>query len=303
MNESPIPPKSTLPFQILQFAIMFVFSLFAFSIGWERLGLAHSDSLGWMLSVTTIIGFEAVLLLAISWYMKYQFQPGEVKWNMKEQEISMDEYKRVYKDYLKGYSHLVSWFDIVDLLFLILIIAVIYLIPFLMSLFLQTIIAAPYVFGIIVILYGLVFSRFSFKLLPGHLSVHSILLSPRKLERYIQIAHSVDGIAFAGLFLVIGESEGYYIISKIQPIARLEGIESAARIDFQIDESLHLKSLTSVLTMSNDTIEVIPISTEKEDLVRAIREIMLMTYNEYISHEGKDPILIDLLKELELEES
>ena len=302
MNDGRFTTKSTF-LQIVQFVIILIISFIAFSIGWDRLGIAHSDPGGWMLSVTIILGIAVIPLLAISWYSKTQMFVEEENWNFKEQEITLSEYKQIYKDYLNEYSLLISWFDMRDFLLLIFIITLTYLVPFFMSLFLLTVFTAPYIFGIFVILYGFVFFRFSLKLIPGDLSIQSVLISPRNLQKYIELANDIDGIAFAGLFMVIGEAGGYYIISEIRPAARLEGIESAARIDFNLDESLRLKSLTSILSVSEDSIEVIPSSTEKTDLVHAIREIMIKTYNKYISVEGKDPLLKDLLDELELEES
>lgn len=302
MNDGRFTTKSTF-LQIVQFVIILIISFIAFSIGWDRLGIAHSDPGGWMLSVTIILGIAVIPLLAISWYSKTQMFVEEENWNFKEQEITLSEYKQIYKDYLNEYSHLISWFDIRDFSILLFIITLTYLVPFFMSLFLLTVFTAPYIFGIFVILYGFVFFRFSLKLIPGDLSIQSVLISPRNLQKYIELANDIDGIAFAGLFMVIGEAGGYYIISEIRPAARLEGIESAARIDFNLDESLRLKSLTSILSVSEDSIEVIPSSTEKTDLVHAIREIMIKTYNKYISIEGKDPLLADLLEELDLEES
>ncbi len=298
MTDEPITVKSMIPFNILQFVIILLWSLIAFSTGWEHLASAHSDPIGWIATSVTVLGILSLPLLVISWYMKQQVVIHEVHWNLKEQEISIEEYERIYEDYLKNYSHLISWFDFSDFILFTVILTSTNLIPLLMAQSIFTIGSAPYVYGFLVILYGLLLSRFSFKLFHSTSSIHSELVPPRKMRKFISLSLDIDGIAYAGVGMQIKEASGYYTLTKIRPTIRLEGIEGVAKIQFVLDGSFRLTSLISELSMTHEKIDVNILSTDPLELDQAIRNLMISTYQKYIEIKGSDPLLIDLLNEL-----
>ncbi len=300
MTDEPFQIKSLLPYTIIQFTTIIVLSLFAFTVGWELLGIAHADVLGWILATTLITIVTTLSLLSISWYMKQQVRVEEVEWNKKVQDVTLDEYTRMYKDYINSYSHLISRFDERDFILLILSLVTVYLVPYAMALSLLTVLFAPYVFGILVIGFGLSLSSFSFKFF-GTTDFITKIPSPKKIHDFVRISQNVDGVAFAGIHLSIAEAGGYYNISAVRPIIRLEGIESAVRIDFVLDDSLRLKSLKSVFLISDDIIEQIIESTQEDERITTIRLLMIKTYKQYISLKGEDPFLTDLLQELEID--
>ena len=298
MNNRPLKMRPMFHFNLLQFVLIFSWSIFAFSIGWERLAVAHSDPLGWFIVLLIIVGGLSFPLLLISWYMKQQVEPHDLQWTLKQQEITLTEYEQLYLEYLSKYSHLISCFDSRDFFLYIVILLSTIFVPFFMSLGIATILMAPFVLGVFIILYGLSLSRFSFKILPSSSNIQTSLKPPRRLRKIIHASAEVDGVAFAGVGLNISESSGFYQISDVEPIFRLEGIESASRVRFDMD---NLK-LIAETTFLEQPIEI-QYREDPSSLLQSVQHIMHLVYREYVANKGSDPILDDLLSELEIDVS
>ncbi len=299
MTDEPFSMRPMVYFNIIQFTLILFWSIFAFSIGWERLGVAHSDPLGWMLVSSLVVGGISFPIVLISWYMKQNVEPHDFQWEQKRQEISLSEYEILYKDYLRNYSHLISGFDVKEFLLFLVILPSTFLIPFFMSLGLLTVVMSPFVYGFLIILYGLSLSRFSFRIMPSSSNIDSTLVSPNRLRRVIRTSADIDGVAFAGVSLDIGEASGYFRISLVEPIVRLEGIESASKIRFILDES----KIVAETSFLDQPIELQYENEHEPILHQSIKHIMKLVYRAYITSKGKDSILEDLLLELKIDVS
>jgi hypothetical protein len=284
-------------FNLLQFALIFIWSIFAFSIGWERLAVAHSDPMGWFLVSSIIVGGLSFALVLISWYMKQQVKPHDFQWDQKQQEIVLSEYEILYKEYLSNYSHLIARFDARDFILFVVMLLSTLLIPFFMSLGISTILMSPFIFGFLTILYGIALSRFSFRVLPSSSNIDTTLVPVSRMRKVIHASGDVDGVAFSGVSLDIGEAGGYYQISNVQPVFRLEGIESASRIQFILDES----KIVAETTFLDQPIEVQYENESTSILHQSIQHIMKLVYRAYIANKGTEPLLDDLMSELDID--
>lgn len=157
----------------------------------------------------------------------------------------------------------------------------------------------PIITALFVIVFGLLYSYFIFKLIPNSATSEFPSHKPRRFRRAISFLVGIPGTFWVGIRLIIGESGGLYTIREPLPVARIEGIEGIARIECQIDSSGNITRLVPVFELDN-----FKPTKELEDIdepitpVKSVQLVRLMI-QEYIRHSGGEEILDDVIDDID----
>jgi len=249
---------------------------------------------------TLLLSSMLPVLGLCSWKLKDHAKLQNPKWEFKIREVSLQEFRVMITNYNKSYRHLISSIDyLLILLASICYIAILALPFYLMSTNLLIISFTPAILSLISIIFGFLFSYFIFKLLPNSVPPAFPTHQPRKFRKAISFLTGLPGIFWAGVKLTIGEAGGYYTLRNPVPVARIEGIEGAARIECEIDSSGNIsriipsfesEEITSSTQLGVISEDITPVNTAK--LIR-------LMVQEYLRHRGGEEILEDVLEEID----
>ena len=98
--------------------------------------------------------------------------------------------------------------------------------------------------------------------------------------------------------MTLGEASGYYTIRDVNPISRIEGIESVAKIQSSIDEYGNVSKIVSYLYLDDVDEPKVIAELTGEITHRQLAEIVQKTLHSYIEARGEDEILDEVLEEI-----
>ena len=114
-------------------------------------------------------------------------------------EIEIMEFESMMKDYVKAYSHFLSITPLVQIVILFLLSAVALAFPFvLFSISPVLLIYAPSMFGIVLVLIGLVLARVINSIMPSEASEHFPFTPSKPLRTIVNELYQVPGVSWAG---------------------------------------------------------------------------------------------------------
>ena len=300
MTEAPVTTKSALPFQIAIFILILVWAFFCYDVAQYQMVIIYENPLSWIGWANLVLSSMLPVLGLCAWKLKDQVLLQNPKWEFKIREVSLQEFKEMTKNYNKNYTHLISSIDYPLIILTSICYILIMLLPFyLMSTTVLIISITPAILSLITIIFGFMFSYFIFKLVPNSVTSEFPTHQPRKYRRTISFLVSIPGIFWVGIELKIGAAGGYYTIREPIPIARIEGIEGAARIECEIDSSGHIirikpsfesDTITPSIQLSDLSEHITPVNTAK--LVRLMMQ-------EYLRHHGGEEMLEDVLEDID----
>jgi len=235
-----------------------------------------------------------------AWKLKDQVQLQDPEWTLKIREVNIQEFQEMTSNYNKRYRHLISSIDYLLIILVSICYVTVIALPFyLMRTTILIISLTPAILAFITIIFGFLFSFFIFKYIPNSATPEFPTHRPRKFRKAISFLAGLPGIFWAGIKLTIGEAGGYYTMRDPVPIARIEGIEGAARIECEIDSSGSITHISPTFeseeivpseNLGNLTKLITPLNTAK-----LIRQMI----QEYVSHRGGEEILEDVLEEID----
>jgi len=299
MVESPITTKSALPYQIAIFILINLMGFICYDMAQYQMVTLYENPLSWIGMATLLLSSMLPVLGLCSWKLKDHAKLQNPKWEFKIREVSLQEFRVMITNYNKSYKHLISSIDyILILLASICYIAILALPFYLMSTNLLIISFTPAILSLISIIFGFLFSYFIFKLLPNSVPPEFPTYQPRKFRKAISFLIGLPGIFWVGVKLTIGEADGYYTLRNPIPIARIEGIEGAARIECEIDSS---GNITRIIP-SFESEEITP-SKQLDALCEPITpvttaKLIRLMIQEYLRHRGGEEILDDVLDDI-----
>ncbi|TFG98459.1 hypothetical protein E4H12_05990 [Candidatus Thorarchaeota archaeon] len=301
MTESPIISKSPLPYQIVIFILVNLWAFMCFEVAQYQLVLIYQNPLAW-------IGWSNLVLLSILpvlgvsvWKLKDRVQLQTPIWDFKIREVSFREFEDMVSNYNSNYRHLLSSIDYLVFLLISLSYVGVVALPFLLmnttALIIQT---TPIVTALFLIVFGLLYSFFVFKLIPNSATSEFPYHKPRRLRKAISFLVGIPGTFWVGIRLTIGESGGFYTMREPLPIARIEGIEGNARIECSIDSSGNITRIVPVFELDN-----FKPSKELEDVSEPITpartaQLVRLMIQEYIRHSGGEEILEDVIDDIDM---
>ncbi len=300
MTEVPIISKSSLPYQIAIFIIVHMWAFMCFEVAQYQMVTLYQSPLSWIGWSTLVLASMLPALGSSTWKLKNRVQLQNPNWKYKVREVNLQEFEEMIKNYNTSYRYLLSSVDYLLLVLLsICYVAVIALPFYLMRTNSLVIGATPIILAFFTIVFGLLFSYFIFKFIPNSATPEFPTHQPRRFRKAISfLAHS-PGIFWSGVRLTIGEAGGFYTIRSPIPVARIEGIEGAARIEGEIDSSGNLTRIIPVFESDG----IAP--TEKiGDIIAPITpiktvQLVRLMIREYIRHRGGEEILDDVLEDID----
>lgn len=299
MAEAPIIAKSALPYQIALFILIHIWAFICFEVAQYQLVILFENPISWIAWATLVLSTMLPVLGSCSWKLKDQVHLQTPEWEFKIREVHLQEFREMTKNYNKSYRHLISSIDYLLIILVSICYVTIVTLPFyLMRTNFLIISFTPAILALITIVFGFLFSYFIFKFVPNSATPEFPTHQPRKLRKAISFLIGIPGIFWTGVKFVIGEAGGYYTMRDPVPIARIEGIEGAARIDCEIDSSGNLTRIIPIF----ESEDIVP-SEKLDDLVERITpvntaKLIRLMIQEYLSHRGGEEILEDVLEEI-----
>jgi len=259
----------------------------------------YETPLTWIAWAAFILASIIPVITPVTWRMKTQIIYVEPEWDFRKREVSQSEYSEIMKQYRNEYRDYLSIIDYRLLLLAIIISVAAIATPFLLMRTNFFIIAAtPVIFGIFVLIFGLVCTSFLFKFIPNEATPHFPVVSEKVLHSSIEMMQTSPGISWAGVSMTLGEASGYYTIRNAIPISRIEGIESVAKIQGSLDESGNVSRIVSTLSL-DDSDKPQVIGEHTGDIThKQLAEIVRRTLRAYIEARGEDEILDEVLEEV-----
>lgn len=300
MTEVPIISKSSLPYQIAIFIIIYLWAFMCFEVAQYQMVTLYQSPLSWIGWATLVLTSMLPALGLSVWKLKERVQLQNPNWNFKTREVNLKEFEEMIKNYNNSYRSLLSSVDyLLLILFSICYVTIIALPFYLMRTNILVIGATPIILALITIIFGLLFSYFTYKLIPNSATPEFLTHHPRRFRKAISfLAHS-PGIFWSGVRVTLGEAGGFYTIRSPIPVARIEGIEGAARIEGEIDSSGNLTCITPVFESDRFApSEKIGDIDEPITPTKTAQLIRLMI-QEYLRHGGGEEILDDVLEDID----
>ena len=299
MSEGPVRIGSFLFYQILVFLIIFVWSVMGFEVAQFQLPTVYEHQLNWVVWATFTLVSIIPALTAVTWRMKTRVEFTEPDWDFREREVTFTEYEQMLKQYTSEYRNFLA---VIDYWFLSMAIILSVLSIIMPILLLRTTIfwiaATPAIFGFFILMYGLVLSSFLFKFIPNEATPYFPIVSANVFHGPIRTMIAIPGISWAGVSLTLGESSGLYTIRNPSPVARIEGIESAARIQCVLDKSSSISKVISTLYLDDPDSPRVFDELSGEISARQITELVQRTLLSYQEAKGADEVLDEVLEEI-----
>ena len=300
MSESPLTYKSLTIFYIILVGVIFSWVVFAIGSTQNVLLTLYFGPLDWTLTTTGLLVRMMFTILFNTWVMKHQISFTDPKWIYRDREVDYREFEGVMREYAKEYSHIIAHIDC-KLVFLAVILfvaavstgALVMVVPFLLLLFI------PHVFGLLQVLFGVTFSVLTYRAVPTDASQQFPFDTPRKFRNAIRVLWNTPGISWVGVGISIGEAGGYYTIRCPTVVARIDGIESVARIEAEIDRLGRFIKAVSVMNFEPAegrwTVET---DTTCGVTPETLRGLVKRTLQAYVAAKGANPLLEEILDEL-----
>ncbi len=300
MTEVPIISKSSLPYQIAIFIVVHMWAFMCFEVAQYQMVTLYQSPLSWIGWATLVLSSMLPGLAISAWKLKDRVQLQNTNWKFEVREVNLQEFEEMIKNYNSSYRYLLSSIDYLLLVLLSICYVTVIALPFyLMSTNIFIIASTPIILAFFTIVFGLLFSYFTFKIIPNSATPEFPTHQPRRFRKAISfLAHS-SGIFWSGVRLTIGEAGGFYTIRSPMPVARIEGIEGTARIEGEIDSSGNLTRIIPVFESDG-----IALSEKIGDIVEPITptktaHLIRLMIHEYIRHSGGEEILDDVLEDID----
>ncbi|UCH05303.1 MAG: hypothetical protein JSW05_03840, partial [Candidatus Thorarchaeota archaeon] len=157
----------------------------------------------------------------------------------------------------------------------------------------------PYLFGALVLVYGLALAVFLHRMARNSASEDFPLHSKSPIRAGVQTLSATPGISWAGVRLSIGEAGGYYTIRSPTPVARIEAIEGSAQIEMKID-NLGRPAIVAATVVGGDQ------SEEKRKEIRLntttavdqLASLVKWSLTTYVDVHGTNEFVEELIEEL-----
>jgi hypothetical protein len=259
----------------------------------------YETPLTWIAWAAFILASIIPPIIPVVWRMKTQIIYVEPEWDFRKREVSQSEYSAMVKQYRNEYRDFLSIIDYRLLLLAFMIALTAITVPFLLMRTNFFVIAAtPLIFGILVLFFGLVCSSILFKFIPNEATPYFPVVSEKALHASIERMQTTPGISWAGVSMTLGEASGYYTIRDANPISRIEGVESVAKIQGSLDESGNVSKIVSTLSLDEGDVPKVIWEHTGEISHRQLADIVLKTLQAYIDARGEDEILDEVLEEV-----
>ncbi|RDE17332.1 MAG: hypothetical protein C4K49_03380 [Candidatus Thorarchaeota archaeon] len=300
VSADPIAYRSLLPYYALMFVVIVIWIIIGEELSQFGLLAATSDSMSWVRMAAAVMGTMCAPIAVLSWRMKQQVSVTSLDWKLHEREIEYSEFEVLLSDYNKAYSHLMNRIDTMSVAMTASVFVAAILLPFIIVFYIPDIIAtAPYVFGFLLLPFGLMVGRTVYLAVPNDASIEFPSVSSKLIRRAVELLEVTYGLSWAGVRLSIGETAGYFTLRDPRAVGRIEGIESSAWIGVEADESGRPIGAVARVALGSHEREFHSQLPASGELARRDLENLVRTcFTEYVSERGSDEMLDGIMEDL-----
>jgi hypothetical protein len=301
MVESPVLSKSTIFYQIGIFLILQVWAIMFFEVSQYQMITLYETPLEWFGWVSVLFLTLMPVLGILVWKMKDCVHISSADWNYRFREVTLDEFSHMITEYNHRYGHLISFIDIrLPPLAMACYVGALFLpFPFMRSTILL-ISLTPVILAAVLVVFGILFSYLLFKFIPNSTTQQFPSYRPRIFRKSIRFLAQMPGIYWCGIRLNIGELGGYYTIGSPHPVARIEGIEGAARIDCSVDVTGSISSIVALLDSDTSLEPIIVGKVTAPITATSVALLIRKILDTYIEKRGGEDVLDEVLEEINM---
>ncbi len=201
----------------------------------------------WLLFSSLDLAFLSFIVVLIVWRMKTSHQFIEPQWEFQERYVTLNEFKKMMAEYRKEYALLTSEMNPFYVMALVMVATLCIGTPFLLrSLAPVYIFFLPQVFGAMVAIYGVMVVMCSVAVVPSPLGIEFPLYRIKCYRIAAKQLQHIPALYWIGIFLIIGHWSGYYTIRTPGVAAKIDGMESAVTLFFEVDSGCKISSAKAV---------------------------------------------------------
>jgi len=300
MVESPVISRSITFYQISIFVIIQIWAFMAFDVAQYQMVTLYETPLEWLGWASLLFLTLMPILSLLAWKMKEHVEFRSVVWNFRVREVNFDEFSQMIRGYNRSYRQIIATLDLRLPPLAAACFAGAVFLPFPLMRSTAIIIAlTPIVIAVFLVVFGLLFSYLVFKFLPNSATPEFPTYRPNTLQESVSFLSHLPGIYWSGVRLTIGEAGGFYTIREPHPVARIEGIEGASRIDCTVDNRGSISSMKALFESESSqgpsSVGRIEAPITMADAVNLIRK----TLEIYINSREDSDMLEDVLQEID----
>jgi hypothetical protein len=289
---------SSLPYFVAAFLLMQVWGFMAYETAQFQLLAAYENPVVWVFWASVILLVMVPLAALLTWRMKNRVILDDLSWEFREREVAIDEFKKMVHDYVRNYVHFISYWDLRFVLATILSAVLSIVAPFLL---LWTnwigITASPFVFGVMVVVFGILLTVTFYGGIPSDLSSDFPLPQTRRIMGETLDIRRIAGISWSGVRLKIGAYQGLYTMRDLRPTGRIEGIEGVARLEGAQTHTGNPIQVQAILEKKDGSLEKIGEASISDTL--GLTRLVKGLLNAYCSDRGENELLEEVIEEVE----
>jgi len=257
------------------------------------------DPAMWLAESIAVLLCVTITSILIAHRMRGLLSYSEPEWRFEVREVSLSEYSSMVHEYRRAYVHMLRHVDLPLLVTAAVVAVTAVFFPFgLLSLSPYSLQYAPLVFGVLVIVYGLVVSRFEYQVIPTAASDALSFTPVSSLKHGVRLLSHNPAISWWGVRVRIGEHGGYFTLRDATPLGRIEGIEADAEVEIQMEGSQPALARARIVS----TGEVFETDIG-ENPAEALRETLVRAVTAYAKSCGDASIIADAVSDLGIQTS
>ncbi|MFX1368886.1 MAG: hypothetical protein ACFFAY_09835 [Promethearchaeota archaeon] len=261
-----------------------------------------TDPLTWIVTSSAMLATLLFPCSILAWKIKNQLVYNPPDWDFQIREVPFGEYREMMDEYIQEYSHLISRVIWPDLLLLAVLVGLGISLPFVLRFSVFMLLLFPYLYGAVVIVFGMVLVHFLIHLISTEVTDDFPYFPPSRFKKLIERLSLIPGISWVGVRIAIGESGGFYTIRDPVIVCRVEAIESSARIDGIVNSRRELHEVTGYLNLAEEREPITrTVRSEREVGNDQILDLVKWLVQEYVNAKGHEDFLSDVIDELGLE--
>ncbi len=291
---SPVKLEGLSPLRIVLFVSLMVLTIVGVDTARYQLLEINVTVLPWLYHAGLFFFVLTALAVLLSWAMRQRLTYREPSWEFREREMSPSEYESMVREYTSSYLHLATSLDWPALSLSIISLVVGLAGPVVIaSLSIYSLQAAPLIFGLSLLIYGLALSRFAYRAIPTAAGSEFATVGPRQLRAALRLLSENPAVSWWGVRVRIGHSEGYFVMRDVTPVGRIECLEGAGWVEIVMRVNRPVGARV-VLQGVDEPVEM----TDESDPARALNEALVRAVSTYVSWLDDTTALEDLLDDL-----
>ena len=280
-------------YQLVLFVLIQIWALMTFETSMYQLVLLFDKPWSWLLWCSVLIATLIPVLAVFVWWTKQRISVDPFEWEFREREVTLYEFGDMMEQYARDYQYIISRVDYGLLGCSILVGIILALSPFVLLPTNELVISlTPIALGLLMMVLGVLLSLFLFRLVPSPIYQDFPHYSTQRLRIGLSHLRDLPGTTWVGVRMRIGESHGLYTIRSPRAVARVEDIESVARVECEISQMGHLKAAEA----DEEVISVLSDGISRLNLTILVHRLL----EEYVSERGdEDGLLREIIEEVD----